>query len=178
MSENENSFVVDKGNRRILVTIERDLDCACPVEDDGDIKIAYLSRSRHTLGTEALSQPEMDSVRDRIKSGELVGLPVYAYVHSGTALSTEPFTCPWDSGQSGFVYCDADWAKNNLQDTLAVLKLAVESYAEWLNGEAYGYILEDPSGKQLDSCWGFLGFEYAKDRAEEAAEQLLAESAA
>ena len=46
-------------------------------------------------------------------------LPVYMYDHSGITLSTGPFSCPWDSGQVGFIYvtkekCDkeqVDFAK-------------------------------------------------------------------
>jgi hypothetical protein len=33
-------------------------------------------------------------------------LPVYMYDHSGTALSTTPFSCRWDSGQVGYIYVD------------------------------------------------------------------------
>lgn len=30
-------------------------------------------------------------------------LPLYMYEHSGISISTSPFSCPWDSGQIGFV---------------------------------------------------------------------------
>lgn len=31
-------------------------------------------------------------------------LPIYVYQHSGTSMSTTPFSCEWDSGQAGFIY--------------------------------------------------------------------------
>ena len=31
-------------------------------------------------------------------------LPVYGYDHSGLAVSTDPFPCPWDSGRLGIIY--------------------------------------------------------------------------
>jgi len=35
----------------------------------------------------------------------VVFLPVYMYNHSGITISTHPFSCPWDSGQLGWIYC-------------------------------------------------------------------------
>ena len=37
--------------------------------------------------------------------GPCVVLPVYMLNHSGITISTNPFSCPWDSGQVGFIYC-------------------------------------------------------------------------
>ena len=33
-----------------------------------------------------------------------VCLPVYMYEHGGIAVSTKPFSCPWDSGRIGFIF--------------------------------------------------------------------------
>ena len=30
-------------------------------------------------------------------------LPLFLYDHSGITLQTSPFSCPWDSGQIGFI---------------------------------------------------------------------------
>ena len=35
-------------------------------------------------------------------------LPVYAYDHSGIALSCTPFSCRWDSGQVGYIVVTRD----------------------------------------------------------------------
>jgi hypothetical protein len=35
-------------------------------------------------------------------------LPLYLYDHSGITISTGPFSCPWDSGQVGWIYCSKE----------------------------------------------------------------------
>lgn len=134
-------------------------------DDCGDINIAYLSRSRYVLGTEGVSESRMGEIRDGIEIGALVGLPVYAYVHSGVCLATTPFSCPWDSGRSGFVYIDAAaahqiWGSAKPEDDgvvvednsglrklarercLEALKGYVDTYSDYLGGQCYGYIVE------------------------------------
>lgn len=46
-------------------------------------------------------------------------LPLYLYDHGGITMSTGPFSCPWDSGRVGFIYCTMDDARKNwmLPDT-------------------------------------------------------------
>jgi len=34
----------------------------------------------------------------------VIYLPRFLYDHSGITMSTGPFSCPWDSGQVGFIY--------------------------------------------------------------------------
>ena len=36
---------------------------------------------------------------------EVVALPLYLYDHSGITMNTSGFSCPWDSGQVGWIYC-------------------------------------------------------------------------
>lgn len=38
-------------------------------------------------------------------------LPLYLYDHSGLAMSTGGFSCPWDSGQVGFIYMNLEKAR-------------------------------------------------------------------
>ena len=38
-------------------------------------------------------------------------LPLYLYDHSGITMSTGPFSCPWDSGQVGFIYVSRERAE-------------------------------------------------------------------
>ena len=81
-------------------------------------------------------------------------LPIYMYDHSGLTISTEPFSCPWDSGQIGFIYCSEARAQDQGVDApIAALESEVETYDQYLCGECYGY----EHGE--DSCWGFYGYE-------------------
>lgn len=103
-------------------------------------------------------------------------LPVYMYDHSGMTISTSPFSCPWDSGQIGFIYIgrlkvmkeyNAKRISRKLKDRLTeYLKAEVEIYDNYLTGSCYGYeITKD--GETIDSCWGFYGRESARQAAEE-----------
>jgi hypothetical protein len=130
-------------------------------------QIAYCS-SHYTLGTECVSQDRLQEIADGIKDGSLIGLPVYAYVHSGETISTRPFSCPWDSGQSGFVYCtkeqaQKEWGDDHEANALRVLRGEVETFDQYLRGDVYGYTITDKDGDVVDSCWGFYGRECADE---------------
>src|SRR4051812_42414059 len=93
----------------LTVKIFHDMDCESPLENDAGLHITYSKRSRYTLGNDALEQEQHEDIAKRIDSGELIGLRVFAYIHSGVALSTSSagqFSDQWDAGQSGFVYVD------------------------------------------------------------------------
>lgn len=122
-------------------------------ECDGLVKIAYMDRARECLGTEGVTRERMDEIRDAIDKGEYVGMPVYAYVHSGATVSTSPFSCPWDSGQSGFVYMTredavAGWGEKLLtaevrKKALAACEGFVKEFAIYLEEGMWGYVAEE-----------------------------------
>lgn len=104
-------------------------------------------------------------------------LPLYLYDHSGITMSTGrqyPFNCPWDSGQVGWIYVTAEkirkeWGRNTKATkakALRCLQAEVDTYDQFLTGQVYGYVIEDPQGEHVDSCWGFFGFDYCKGEAE------------
>lgn len=140
--------------------IEYDPD---PQPYDGDTigRIAYLEHHHYVLGTEAVSHERMDEIRDGIQDGTYIGLPIFAYVHSGSTIRVgSGFSCPWDSGQSGFVYCDRELTLKEFSDEEAVvkcLKAEVELFDAYLKGKVYGYRLFDKDNEELESCWGFYG---------------------
>ena len=103
-------------------------------------------------------------------------LPLYLYDHSGITISTEPFSCNWDSGQIGWAFVSKETVrkeldykripKRSLEWTECVLKHEVQTYDQFLTGDTYGFELvekstcescEDDHEKILDSCWGFYG---------------------
>lgn len=53
-----------------------------------------------------------------------------------------------------------------------VLKGEVETFGEFLEGDCYGFVVKDPWGEHVDSCWGIYGLEYAKEAGRESAEYL------
>lgn len=94
-------------------------------------------------------------------------LPLYLFDHSGITISTSPFSCPWDSGQVGFIFVSKERVRKEynchrigkriLEKVQRVVKCEVEQYDQYLIGDVYGYILKDANGEHLDSCWGFYG---------------------
>lgn len=101
----------------------------------------------------------------------VVMLPLYLYDHSGITISTGPFSCPWDSGQVGFIFMSREEALKNwsrkrvtkkLQDRIEkFLESSVKEYDDYLTGNVYGFeITKD--GEDIESCWGFFG-DYEKN---------------
>ena len=91
-------------------------------------------------------------------------LPLYLYDHSGITMNTSGFSCPWDSGQVGWIYADYNMIKKEygevtpetLERAKALLESEVEEYDYYLTGQCYGYKLYEGDA-EIDSCWGFLG---------------------
>ena len=110
----------------------------------------------------ALSTGELFSLVEQMEG--MVILPLYLYDHSGITMNTTGFSCPWDSGQVGWIYADkrrieAEYGKvtpETMEKARQVLEGEVKSYDYFLTGQCYGFQLfrEDV---EVDSCWGFLG---------------------
>ena len=105
---------------------------------------------------------------------------LYLYDHSGITISTTPFHCQWDSGVVGFVLISKEQALKNwgfskytnnrylIGRVNKYIEASVKEYDQYLTNEVYGYIVSDKDGNELDSCWGFYGWDYAVEQAKEA----------
>jgi hypothetical protein len=115
------------------------------------------------------------------KHGGVV-LPLYLYEHSGMTMDTIGFSCPWDSGQVGIIYAEkatilkeynvTDVTPEIRERVLKVLRSEVETYDQWLQGDVYGFVIEDAEGEHLDSCWGFFGVEDCLEAAKESSNAM------
>ena len=91
-------------------------------------------------------------------------LPLYLYDHSGITMNTAGFSCPWDSGQVGWIYADANMIKEEYGEVTPktvskakeLLEGEVKSYDYYLTGQCYGFKLFKGDA-EIDSCWGFIG---------------------
>lgn len=110
--------------------------------------------------------------------GATVVLPLWLLDHSGLAMRTGAFAEDpgnWDSGIVGWIFDtkrtreEAGTPEDRIEE---VLQSEVKSYDMWLQGEVYGYTIEDPLGTTLDSCGGYLGVADATSDATEAAENI------
>lgn len=102
-------------------------------------------------------------------------LPVYVYDHSEARMNTTGFSCPWDSGQIGWIVATREslrrigfgsWkriTKKRRETILEWLRGEVETYSAYMSGETYGFkVFEaNPDGEdddnEIDSCWGYYG---------------------
>lgn len=144
------------------IKIMQDDDAQSPDDWDQAATI-YTKHNRYFAIGKDLNKIEDEEAAEVRTGGEW--LPIYAYVHSGVTISTSAFSCPWDSGQCGFIvmskekiieeYGDDTPASREKAKQLMVGE--VTSWDTYLKGEIYGYIVEDKDGEHLDSCWGYYG---------------------
>jgi len=97
-------------------------------------------------------------------------LPLALLDHSGLSMWVGSEASPfdpggWDSGQVGWIYCTKEmivkeYGKNKRKLAEKVLRGEVETYDQYLKGDVYGYIIKNPDGETVDSCWGFYGYKY------------------
>ena len=106
----------------------------------------------------------------RIIDKYFVLLSVFMFDHSGVALNTTGFSCPWDSGQVGYVYCTKERAvaeSGSIEQAEKNMRSEIETYSQYINGEVFGFILEEGEPcshgeihwEHVDSCWGFYGLD-------------------
>ena len=101
---------------------------------------------------------------DRILEKHFIILPLYLYDHSGITMSCAPFSCPWDSGQVGYIYCTKQRGIaecTTVENAEKCLQGEVKVYDQYLRGDVYGFVVEeydDLTGwSHVDSCCGFYG---------------------
>jgi hypothetical protein len=86
--------------------------------------------------------------------------PVYMYEHSGIALSLEPFSCPWDSGQLGELLLKQDGC--TYEQALDSAQQYIKCCHDYLSGNCWHFEVERQEGEYgewsaEDSCGGFYG---------------------
>lgn len=90
---------------------------------------------RYSLGASSAHKPRhqdygsWDELRQAIIKAvkPVVILPVYMYDHGDLAFSTSPFTCPWDSGQVGFIFTTREDVKQlGIKRVTARTRIALE----------------------------------------------------
>jgi hypothetical protein len=114
--------------------------------------------------------------------------PIYCYDHGSVAYRAgahNPFNDPWDSGLVGIAYVTnaavqeargwylsadfnpEEWAK-------AIVDGELDTYTQWANGSVYGFVVKDPLGGTIESCWGFYDDDEAMSEGKDIAEALPA----
>lgn len=153
---------------------------------------SLVDQVSHELKLSSSGTPAILLAKAR-KAGHVV-LPVWLYDHSGctyVASETNPFSCRWDSGMVGFIFVaredlQREYSCNNVTKAVrekaeAALRSEVEVWSHWAAGDVWGFVVEDPDGETLDSCWGFVGgsdeIAYCLEQGVDAAEHFMAVAA-
>ncbi|NQT91474.1 MAG: hypothetical protein HQ559_01840 [Lentisphaerae bacterium] len=135
-------------------------------------------------------EERIQAIIDKAIDKHTVMLPLHLYDHGGITMSTGGFSCPWDSGQVGFIYISREDVlkegpragkriTKGLRDwAVELLKGEVKEYDQYLTGDVWGFIIESDETCEScehtaevvhDSCWGFYGAEYCMEQALESA---------
>lgn len=99
-------------------------------------------------------------------SEDIFMLPIYMYSHGGSTINTTGFSCPWDSGQIGFIYVLKEEAEKYLGSTgdkekdaeniFGMLRDDIRYWDMYIRGEIYYLdIIENDNEEDMDS-YGFL----------------------
>lgn len=126
------------------IEIGYDSDPINPREDDNFGKMVCFHR-RYTLGDK--HEFTMESIKELINTKGVYFYPLFLYDHSGITMAIRPFSCPWDSGQVGVIYCTADTIREEfnvkrLNKTIIdkakkIMQNEVKAYDQYLTGEIY-----------------------------------------
>ena len=144
--------------------------------------ITYAAHARTVVGVVPKTAEEDAEIAKDVRDGKAIGLPVWAYVHSGATVKAaleNPFSCPWDSGRSGWVYVTKERALKEYGRKLTSKKFLarvreqliseVEVFDMYLSGDVWGYEIVQDGIVVIDSCWGWYGY----DDLEKEVESLL-----
>jgi len=120
---------------------------------------------KYNLGDKhSFSDSQDEELLSLLKRKDVMYLPLYLYDHSGITMSTGSFSCPWDSGQVGYIYITREeylkcfgGKRVNKKKAYDLLRSEVKDYDNYLTGEVYGFLVEDETGSIVYSCWGFNG---------------------
>lgn len=186
----------------LVGTIEQDVDAQSPRTDQDNLGKMLCWHGRYTLGDNHGYSDPMEALYSLIvlagggggdtpdsNLADLTAeadkyyhmLPLYLYDHSGLTIRTAPFSCPWDSGQVGFIFISKaqavqEWGTKAAEEkVLAWMRAEVETYNYYLSGDVWYWSIEDKEGEILDSCGGFYGYEYAETEMKAAAAAILKE---
>ena len=152
------------------VRVEPDPEPINPREEFDHVGKMACWHERYNLGDVQPKEPP-DEFLESLPEDSLI-LPLYLLDHSSLALSVEPFSDPWDSCIVGYIYTTPEIIDEAFDGDRELakrcLKAEVAEYNTYLSGEVYGVVVETYDDDKLidtESCWGYYGYEYAKEEA-------------
>ena len=166
-------------NDKYKLEIFDDLNPCSPREFDNLGTMVCFHR-RYNLGDETELKSSDFSSWEELESylykeeNALIAIPVFMYDHSGLWINTTGFSCPWDSGQVGYIYISKEKVRREysckriskkLKEMIReILCSEVDLYNDYLCGNVYGFTLTDKeNAEEIDSSCGFYGTDYIEN---------------
>ena len=166
-------------NEKYKLEIFDDLNPCSPREFDNLGTMVCFHR-RYNLGDETELKSSDFSSWEELESylykeeNALIAIPVFMYDHSGLWINTTGFSCPWDSGQVGYIYISKEKVRREYSCKRISKKLKkmireilcseVDLYNDYLCGNVYGFTLTNKeNAEEIDSSCGFYGTDYIEN---------------
>ena len=166
-------------NEKYKLEIFDDLNPCSPREFDNLGTMVCFHR-RYNLGDETELKSSDFSSWEELENylykeeDALIAIPVFMYDHSGLWINTTGFSCPWDSGQVGYIYISKEKVRREYSCKRISKKLKkmiremlcseVDLYNDYLCGNVYGFTLTDKeNAEEIDSSCGFYGTDYIEN---------------
>ena len=150
------------------IKILQDIDAMGPREWD-NMTSMYCVHRRYNLGDKNF-QSSAELMDDIGNLEDCIHLPLYLYDHSGITMNTTGFSCQWDSGQVGLIFITKEKAmkefgwdsldEEKIQRIKDIMVSDVQVYDDYIRGDVYGYKIENAEGEEIDSCWGYYGYDH------------------
>lgn len=170
----------------LLITIEYDAYPLGSPRDGGNLGTMACWHTRHTLGDVMPGGVPSEYYEATIEPAEKAGgivLPLFLKDHSDLRMQTRAFSCPWDSGQVGWIYVSAEGIRKEYgveridasvrEHALTALRNEVSVYDQHLAGDVYVYVVENADREFVSSCSNLYGFAHAAKEAMHEADQYL-----
>lgn len=190
-----NTIIKRAENEDTILEIGLETDAVDPREHADPMTTMVCFHRNYSLGDKhSYRQDDYNSweeVGKAIKEDNAIVLmqPLYMYEHSGITISTGPYSCPWDSGQIGFIYVTresmADAGLLHLEESICetdiqraqdILDAEVDEYDMYVRGEVYYFRVSSKKTCEccnhtkievIDSCTGFYGYEHLEESLKE-----------
>ena len=139
--------------------------------------------SRYALGDKHCYRTPAEFNADPERKNDVVILPLYLYDHSGITISTGPFSCPWDSGQVGYIYINKKNVLNELggqritsklrAKARTILEAEVEAYDRYLRGDYVRTSITGPDSELVGGCGDYDDMDYAISEAKAEIDSII-----
>ena len=166
-------------NDKYKLEIFDDLNPCSPREFDNLGTMVCFHR-RYNLGDETELKSSDFSSWEELENylykeeDALIAIPVFMYDHSGLWINTTGFSCPWDSGQVGYIYISKEKVRREYSCKRISKKLKkmiremlcseVDLYNDYLCGNVYGFTLTNKeNAEEINSSCGFYGTDYIEN---------------